>query len=153
PSAWPSASASSSVDASWRRARWRSCASRRERERRSRISSLRSRVRKRVRLAARAPGWRWLLAHELRLSWRAQGGKGVWFLLAVLTIFLAFGHVAAWFAMRDPSRLVAGGAIVTGGVATWFVVLLIVATAFGLSIVALFERNDLDLLLSSPIPP
>lgn len=105
-----------------------------------------------MRLAGRAPGWRWLLAHELRLSWRGQGGKAVGFLLAILAIFWAFCHAAAWFVMRDPSRLGSGGALVTAGMITWFVVLLIVATAFGLSIIALFERNDLDLLLSSPIP-
>jgi len=106
-----------------------------------------------VRLAGRAPGWRWLLAHELRLSWRGQGGKTIGFLVVILAIFWAFCHAVAWFAMRDPSRLAGGGALVTAGMITWFVCLLIVATAFGLSIIALFERNDLDLLLSSPIPP
>lgn len=106
-----------------------------------------------MRLAGRAPGWRWLLAHELRLGWRGAGGVRVWFLVLVLAIFWAFAHVAGWVAMREPSRMMAGAPLVTAGLVTWFVILLIVAAAFGLSIVALFERGDLDLLLSSPIPP
>ncbi len=103
--------------------------------------------------AGRAPGWRWLLAHEMRLSWRGQGGKGLWFLLIVLAIFWGFAHFAAWFLMRDPSRLLTGGRLVTGGFITWFVVLLVVATAFGLAIIALFRPTDLALVLSSPIAP
>ncbi len=106
-----------------------------------------------MRWAGRAPGWRWLLAHELRVGWRGAGGKGIWVLLAAIAIFWSFGHVAGWLLMRDPSRLLAGAALVTAGIATWFVMLLIVATAFALSIIALFERGDLDLLLSSPIAP
>lgn len=103
--------------------------------------------------AGRAPGWRWLLAHELRMGWRGAGGKGIWVLIAAIAIFWTFGHLAGWLLMRNPARLLAGGALVTAGVVTWFVMLLVVATAFGLSIIALFERGDLDLLLSSPIAP
>ena len=106
-----------------------------------------------MRWAGRAPGWRWLLAHELRMGWRGAGGAGVWVLGVAPAIFWILGHLAGWLLMDNPSRLLAGGAVVTAGIATWFVMLLIVATAFGLSIIALFERGDLDLLLSSPIAP
>ena len=106
-----------------------------------------------MRWAGRAPGWRWLLAHELRMGWRGAGGKGIWVLIVAVAIFWIFGHVAGWLVMSDPARLMAGGPLVTAGIVTWFVMLLIAATAFGLSIIALFERGDLDLLLSSPIPP
>ena len=106
-----------------------------------------------MRWAGRAPGWRWLLAHELRMGWRGMGGAGLWVLAIAIAVFWAFAHVAGWLVMRNPARLLAGGAVVTAGIATWFVMLLIVATAFGLSIIALFERGDLDLLLSSPIAP
>jgi ABC-2 type transport system permease protein len=106
-----------------------------------------------VRWAGRAPGWRWLLAHELRLSWRGQGGKSLWFLLVILGLFWVFCHFVAWHVMREPSRLLSQGMVATAGLVTWFVVLLVAATAFGLAIIALFERSDFDLLLSSPIPP
>jgi ABC-2 type transport system permease protein len=86
------------------------------------------------------------------MGWRGAGGK-VWVLIVAVAILWIFGHFAGWVLMRDPSRLMAGGPLVTAGIVTWFVMLLIVAAAFGLSIIALFERGDLDLLLSSPIPP
>ena len=101
---------------------------------------------------ARAPGWRWLLAHELRIGWRGAGGRA-WLLIILVAVFWAFAHVAGWFLMRETPRLASGNAVVVAGMVTWFVWLLIAAAAFGLSIVALFERGDLDLLLSSPVPP
>jgi len=70
-----------------------------------------------------------------------------------VAIFWIFGHLAGWALMSHPQRLMAGGALVTAGLVTWFVVLLIVASAFALAVIALFERGDLDLLLSSPIAP
>jgi len=106
-----------------------------------------------VRWAGRAPGWRWLLANELRLGWRAGGGKTLWFLAAVLVLFWIAAHFGAFFAMHLWPRLLAGAPLVMAGTATWFVMFLIVATAFGLAVIAIFERGDLDLLLSSPIRP
>jgi ABC-2 type transport system permease protein len=106
-----------------------------------------------VRLAGRAPGWRWLLAHELRIGWRGSGGKGVWVLIALVAVFWAFAHVGAWWGMRNPALVMAGAPLVMAGLVTWFVILLIVATAFSLAVMSLFERGDLDLLFSSPIPP
>lgn len=102
-------------------------------------------------LAPKAPGWRWLLAHELRLGWR--GGRGRVVVLAVLVAILwAFMHVAGWFLMRDPAKMLQGMGIVTAGIFTWFAVLLLLATTFALAIVVLFDRGDFDLLLASPIP-
>ena len=99
----------------------------------------------------KAPGWRWLLAHELRLGWR--GGRGRVVVLAVLVAILwAFMHVAGWFLMRDPAKMLQGMGIVTAGIFTWFAVLLLLATTFALAIVVLFDRGDFDLLLASPIP-
>ncbi len=106
-----------------------------------------------MRLAGRAPGWRWLLAHELRLGWHGSGGKGIWLLITLLAVFWAFAHVGAWWGMRHASKLMAGAPLVTAGLVTWFVILLIAAAAFSLAVIALFERGDLDLLLSSPIRP
>lgn len=102
-----------------------------------------------------APGWPWLLAHELKLSWRS--GKGSIVRVGVIVgIFWLLLHGLAWPAwslMRSPQRVIDGHAIFIAGLGTWFVVLLALATAFGLAVVALFERGDLDLLLSSPIAP
>jgi ABC-2 type transport system permease protein len=106
-----------------------------------------------VRWAGSAPGWRWLLAHELRLGWRGGGGKTLWFLAVLLVLFWCAAHFGAFFGMRLWPRLMAGAPLVTAGIATWFVIFLIAATAFGLTVIAVFERGDLDLLLSSPIRP
>ena len=100
----------------------------------------------------RAPGWRWLLAHELRLAWRA-GGSRLWLLIALVAILWTAMHLAGWVVMRDPSRLMSGPALAVAGTATWFAILVLVASAFGLAIVVLFDRGDLDLLLSSPVAP
>jgi ABC-2 type transport system permease protein len=99
-----------------------------------------------------APGWPWLLAHELRLAWRAGKGRAIRMGI-LLGIFWLLMHAAAWFLMRTPEKIVAGQGILLAGAITWFVLLLAVATSFGLAVVALFERGDLDLLLSSPIAP
>ena len=106
-----------------------------------------------MRWAGRAPGWRWLLAHELRLGFRGGGGKTLWILVVLVALFWIVAHVGAYFGMRLWPRLMSGAPLVTAGLATWFVILLIAATAFGLTVIAVFERGDLDLLLSSPIRP
>ena len=106
-----------------------------------------------MRWAGRAPGWRWLLAHELRLGWRGSGGKTMWVLAVLLVLFWIAAHIGAFFGMRLWPRLMAGAPLVTAGLATWFALLLIAAAAFGLTVIAVFERGDLDLLLSSPLRP
>lgn len=103
-------------------------------------------------MRGRAPGWRWLLAHELRLAWRA-GGSRLWLLGVLVAILWTAMHLAAWIVMRDPSRMMAGAALAVAGTATWFAFLVLVASSFGLAIVVLFDRGDLDLLLSSPVAP
>ena len=99
-----------------------------------------------------APGWPWLLAHEMRLAWRASKASAI-SLAVVVGIFWVILHAAAWLLMRHPQSLLEAPAIYMAGGVTWFVLLFALALAFGLGIVALFERGDLDLLLSSPIRP
>jgi ABC-2 type transport system permease protein len=106
-----------------------------------------------VRWAGRAPGWRWLLAHELRLGWRGTSHAAAWFLAAILVLFWIAAHFGAYFGMRLWPRLMTGTPLAIAGAATWFAMFLIAATAFALCVIAIFERGDLDLLLSSPIPP
>jgi len=104
----------------------------------------------------------WLLRHELRLGWfnmagaknaggRRRPGNAALALAALGCIVM---HVLGWFTVRqlagvpgdDPRILLAISAV------------LIAATAFMLSsaikacVLVLFERSDLDLLLSSPLP-
>ncbi len=59
-------------------------------------------------------------------------------------------HVSGWFIMgaSTSERLVQGQGIIVAGLVTWFVLLFALATAFAISVVALFERGDLDHLLS-----
>ena len=113
-----------------------------------------------MRLAPGSVGW--LLRHELRLAWfNAAGGKAADgrrrpgnMALGLAAAGCIVMHVASWFVVRqlagmpgdDPRILLAVSA------------LLIVATTFMLSsaikacVVVMFERSDLDLLLSSPLP-
>jgi len=113
-----------------------------------------------MRLAPGSVGW--LLRHELRLAWfNAAGGKAADgrrrpgnMALGLAAAGCIVMHVASWFVVRqlagmpgdDPRILLAVSA------------LLIVAATFMLSsaikacVVVMFERSDLDLLLSSPLP-
>ena len=96
----------------------------------------------------------WLLTHELRLYWRGVGGARTWLLLLVGGVLWLAGHVAAWIAV---SAWVADGATLSpmtwvwGGMGTWALLSVVISTAMALSITALFERGDMDLLLASPI--
>ncbi len=93
----------------------------------------------------------WLLAHELKLLWRAFGIRSK-AMLGVAVIFLLFAHAAGWAAMHANAFGTfiarAPGAAVVMSV---FVFLLVQASAFGLAVRLLFEREDMALLLSSPI--
>jgi ABC-2 type transport system permease protein len=100
----------------------------------------------------RPPGWPWLLAHEVRLGWRSSGIRSP-AMIILAAILLALGHVVAWAFMRafDLEALLARAAplVIASSI---FVVLLIVSAAFGIAAHVLFQRGDLDLVLSSPVP-
>ncbi len=104
----------------------------------------------------------WLFRHELRLLWYSagsgKGGKpqrrpGMAGLAAIGLAWLAL-HVLAFFVVRrtagidtgDPRVLVALSALLFG--CTTFML----SSALKSSVLVLFERGDLDLLLSSPLP-
>jgi ABC-2 type transport system permease protein len=104
--------------------------------------------------AARPGSARWLVLHEIRLGWRSgvAGRKmSMWLVIAVwlllhLPVALAFRHWANELHALPPwMRLILGGA-------TWGILGLMLAVAIGSSAAALFNRGDLDLLLSSPLP-
>jgi ABC-2 type transport system permease protein len=100
----------------------------------------------------RPGGWAWLLAHELRLWWR--GGMRSRLVMALLVLLLLAMHALGWFAMAryDGEALMArfAPALI---LASAFVFTMVLSIAFGLAVTAVFERGDLDLLLSSPVDP
>ena len=106
----------------------------------------------------------WLLRHELRMSWyNAASGKdrhgvgarrpGNATIGLVVAGWLAL-HVLAWAAVRNLGGLASGDPRILLLVSA----VLLVATTFMLSsaikssVLVMFERSDLDLLLSSPLP-
>jgi len=107
----------------------------------------------------------WLFRHELRLQWysagsrkpakdaRAQRRPGMAGLATIGLAWLAL-HVIAYFVVariggidaRDPRVMVAVSALLFGCMS------FMLASALKSSVLVLFERGDLDLLLSSPLP-
>jgi len=100
-----------------------------------------------------------LLRHELRLWWRELAGRGF---NRPLVALIALG-LAALFAWLWPQFAELREVFATTGLpvqaiywaaALWGVALLYAANqAVIASLTALFDRGDLDLLLSSPLPP
>lgn len=100
------------------------------------------------------PGWPWLLRHELRLAWRRKNATGTKGLILFAGIGWVLLHVVAWF-LTAPA---AAAAILHAPaqfalVLAAFVVLMILSIAFGAAVLAIFDRGDLDLLGTAPIPP
>lgn len=114
-----------------------------------------------------APGTvAWLLWHELRLAWYGAGGRKAGAAgdgrargpgktaLGLLLLAWAALHLLAWvtvdrlagMAAGDPRILLAVSAILLAG--TTFML----SSAIKSSVLVLFDRADLDLLLSSPLP-
>lgn len=99
------------------------------------------------------PGCRWLLAHEMRLGWRAIGGVRSRIVAAVGILVVLLGHfaAAAFVASFDAERVLRMAPVPMIALTVFFG-LLIVSAAFGLAAQALFSRGDFDLLLASPVP-
>jgi ABC-2 type transport system permease protein len=112
----------------------------------------------------------WLLAHELRLAWRGmnnrsrpgkdgkpRNGRNRGLILALVLVAVAGMGVFAFLPSLhrfsrlhvEPTGWIVLG--VSGGML--FLFSLMMAQALNGATVALYERNDLDLLLSSPIAP
>jgi ABC-2 type transport system permease protein len=98
------------------------------------------------------PGPAWLLRHELRLGWRAFGTSRRLLLGFGVAIWMLF-HLPAWGVVRvAPPHEWLARAPAFAIAAEVFVLLLVLSWAFGLAVRAIFDRGDLDLLVSSPVP-
>lgn len=94
----------------------------------------------------------WLLRHELRLRYRGMGARTAGIALAVLLAASLVLHAVVYAVLGEWSgALPAWSTFVVGGVG-WVLISLMLAQAIAMSVEALFDRGDLDLLLSSPLP-
>lgn len=107
--------------------------------------------------ALAAPGSvAWLLAHELRLAFRARSKKGrptliiVAIVVGVLMV-VAGGPLAMFLRRRPPAET--PGVLMTLDLILLTVFTLILSQTLTAAVIGLYERGDLDLLLSSPLPP
>jgi len=101
----------------------------------------------------RAGTWPWLLAHEMRIAWRSFGQRvGTWTLVLGGLLWLLF-HIQAGYLMRWLSlATLESSGLALAGFLFWIVFTLMLSGAVVLSVNALFDRGDLDLLISSPLP-
>jgi ABC-2 type transport system permease protein len=98
--------------------------------------------------------WPWLLRHEMRLQWRGIGGARLWLVALFGGVLYAALHLAEWAMLRGLDMVTLPPiTVVIGGAITWLVITLMLSQAIMLSVSALFDRGDLDLLLSSPLSP
>ncbi|QYG01033.1 hypothetical protein [Massilia sp. NP310] len=100
----------------------------------------------------------WLLRHELRLAWFNASGAGKRrpgnAAIGLALLGWAALHLLGWVTVQrlagvagdDPRILFVISAVLAGGAA------LMLSSAIKSSVLVLFERSDLDLLLSSPLP-
>jgi len=101
----------------------------------------------------------WLLAHEMRLSWRnfraGRAGKGARGLisLAILAALLVTGGVFIALGLRDHQVPITPLSVSIAALATAVVFTLMLSQTLSASSEALYDRGDLDLLFSSPIGP
>lgn len=101
----------------------------------------------------------WLLAHELRLGWRGVWSAGKTRRRRILFGLLAVGLLCGAFALGIPFALfvrrieIGPSPLLYAGIDFGMAVIasLMVAQSLNAATLALYERRDLDLLLSSPI--
>ena len=102
-----------------------------------------------------APGsWPWLFVHEMRLSWRGVSGSHFWTIAILGGLLWLFMHWGAWVSLPAGYPVLRGMLAVPiflGGL-YWLSVSLMVSQTIVHAVNALIVREDLDLLLSSPLP-
>lgn len=102
-----------------------------------------------------APGsWFWLFMHEMRLSWRGISGSHFWTIAILGGLLWFFMHWGAWVSLPAGYPMLRGMLAVPmflGGL-YWLFASLLVSQTLVHAVNALIVREDLDLLLSSPLP-
>jgi ABC-2 type transport system permease protein len=102
----------------------------------------------------------WLLRHELRVAWygaavNAGGRRRMsWASIAVWALVWAMLHAGAFFLLRTvPANGVLPGQLaIPLTLAVMAIATFMLSGTLKASVMVLFERGDLDLLLSSPLP-
>lgn len=100
----------------------------------------------------------WLLGCELRLTarqWFSRGARVVSFVIVVLALGAgcAFGGVPLALWLRHAPLVLAPPLVLALDLGLLVVFTLILSQTLSAAVLAFFERGDLDLLLSSPLPP
>jgi ABC-2 type transport system permease protein len=97
----------------------------------------------------------WLMAHELRLAWRAGGDKSRWARLALFGVMLLFIGGAGWplgLVLREHQPPLIAIAVLAVALIFGFVTVMVFTTALSFVAASFVDRGDIDLLLSSPLP-
>ncbi len=101
----------------------------------------------------------WLLAHELRLTWRgfvsgrkARGPASV-IALGLLAVFALIAGVCVALAVKGQAIPILPLTIVVGDLVLAVMLTLMLSTTLAAAADVLYERGDLDLLFSSPLAP
>jgi ABC-2 type transport system permease protein len=106
----------------------------------------------------RAGSTLWLLAHELRLTWRgalARGGGGArrqWVIGAVMVLVAAFAGVPLGLLLRRIEIPVTPLSVFLADTLLAVVFTLMLSQTLVAAAEALYQRGDLDLMFSSPLP-
>ena len=101
----------------------------------------------------------WLLTHELRLTWRGVlarrrgGARGQWIVLLALSAVAAFAGVPLGLMLRRLEIPVTPLSVIIADVVLAVVFTLMLSQTVAAATEALYQRGDLDLLFSSPLPP
>jgi ABC-2 type transport system permease protein len=98
----------------------------------------------------------WLLGHELRLALRARSkrqGRTLLVLAIVLAALMLFAGVPLGLFLRYVTIGETPGVLMTLDLILFAVFTLILSQTLASAVTGFYERGDLDLLLSSPLPP
>ncbi len=97
----------------------------------------------------------WLMAHELRLTWRGAVERGPRSVVvgAILFVLMSLAGLVLGLALRDLHVPIAPATILWADLALMVVFSLMLSQTLGAAAETLYARGDLDLLLSSPIAP
>lgn len=97
----------------------------------------------------------WMLCHELTLAWRNVGARRMWFTIICGGVVWVFVHLGAWAMLNFEGAIDRSGIgarlIPLAGTAFWLLCSIMVSQTMAHAVSALFDRGDMDLLLSSPL--